>query len=110
MKIELLDNEKIIKEGMATRYSGNRLLWTGALYLTNQRISFVTHPLNFQRYSITVPLEQISTVELVYNYRIFPHGFRLNLHTGENLHFSGWNRKLWIKTIRQAITKKSTAA
>ncbi len=104
MDIELQKGEILLKKGHANRYV-HRLLWTGSLFLTNQRIEFVTHPLNFQNYSITIPLKKLKKIEFKYNRKYFTHGFWIHQEDGDSVHLAVWRRKKWKKAIDAAKKK-----
>ncbi len=61
MKSELLDGEQLLAEEMANLFRG----WEGVggrLYVTNRRVIFESHLLNFQRGVTEIPLEEIEDV------------------------------------------------
>lgn len=102
MKLKLQPNEGIIRKGHANHYT-LRMVMTGKLYLTNQRLVFVTHPLNFRQYVLSLPLNDIEAVELKNNFRFFSHGLWIRVrNTTEPHHFAVWHRKQWKKQIETA--------
>ncbi len=106
MHIELHKGEKILKKGHANYYE-NHLLNTGRLYLTNERIYFSSHPLNFKKVGITMPLQEVTGVELRNNYKVFSHGFYIVMHNGTKHHFAVWQRRRWKKIINEVIAAQA---
>lgn len=101
MNIELGPHEQLIKHGQANHYL-RHFLMIGHLAITNQRLYFMTHPLNFRHYDLSIPLQDIARVELKNNIRIFPYGMYVHLRGGERHHFAVWRRRLWKQAVEQA--------
>lgn len=101
MKIELHDGEHIIRKGHANHYEGH-VINTGMLYLTNERLYFASHPLNFKKYDITMPVRDVVGMELRNHLKFFTHGFWIELDNGARYHFAVWRRKRWRKAIEDA--------
>lgn len=59
MKTELLADETVTKSGAANLQRGAETVG-GKLYLTNRRLIFEAHSLNFQSGTTIVPLQEIS--------------------------------------------------
>lgn len=97
-EINLQPNERIIREGYAVNYLGI-IGHSGRLFLTNQRLYFTTHPLNFKQYNLTILLSEIDTVILKNNLKIFSHGLRIQKKNGHRIRLTVWRRKKWRKQI-----------
>ena len=105
MRLELQPGERLIRSGHANHYA-QRMLMTGKLYLTNRQVVFITHPLNFQQYSLPLPLNDIISVELKNNLRFFSHGLWIrSRNVDEPQHFAVWRRKQWKKQIEDEQLK-----
>ena len=63
MTISLLPNEKLIREGHANLQCGVETIG-GELFLTNQRLFFQAHPLNFQSGPTQIELSDVSGTQL----------------------------------------------
>lgn len=100
--------EQLIKKGQATQYVGPMPV-TGDLYLTNRALHFIVHPLNASKYSLHIPLGQIKTIETRTLFRVFSHGFTIELASGDYYEFAVWNRQKWIGQIKQAKTNLNSA-
>lgn len=98
MKIALNADEQVIRKGYANHFESH-IRMTGKLYLTNERLFFVTHPLNFKHYELSIPLDNITGVRLKNNIKFFPHGFVLTLKNGQEHNFVTWRRKHWAAEI-----------
>jgi DUF1365 family protein len=106
MRIELQPGEQVLREGRANHYV-NHFLMAGFLVLTNRRLTFVAHPLNFRQYSLSIPLTEIAGVELRYNLKIFSHGIWVH-QNGSHQHFAVWRRKHWKAAIEAAVAAART--
>ncbi len=102
MKLELQPGEHLIRSGHANHYV-RRMLMTGKLHLTNRQVVFMSHPLNFQQYSLAIPLDEIVSVEFKNNLRFFSHGLWIRSRiSNEPQHVAVWRRKKWKLAIDQA--------
>lgn len=107
MNIELGPNEQVLHESFAYHFP-DMIGFTGHLYLTNLRLYFVTHPLNFKHYMISLPLSDIAEITMQNRLRIFPHGMNIHLSSGVVHRFAVSKRGKWKQMIlaAQAGTKK----
>lgn len=103
MSIKLQTGENIIKEGVANHFKGIESVG-GRLFLTNQRIYFISHNLNIQNHELSIPLDQILEVGKRNTLGIVPNGMFINLKTGESEKFVIWGRNDWISKIRINIS------
>lgn len=107
MNIILQPEETLTKKGYANHFI-EHIGITGTLFLTNTRVCFITHPLNFKKYDWQVSLNDIQEIVFKNNLIIFTHGLRIRLQNGEEHRFAVWRRKLWKAAIEKAIQNLST--
>lgn len=107
MDITLQDDERVLLKSHANHYVG-RMLMTGRLFLTNRRLCFVAHPLNFRQYTLDLPLATVTRMEFRNNLRFFSHGFWVHTANGEQQHFSVWNRRKWKKAVEEQLALSTT--
>lgn len=108
MHIQLKNNEEVVRQGMANHFEAH-IRMTGKLFATNQRLYFVTHKLNFRNYDLSIPLENITAVQLKNNLGLFSHGFMVQLKNGQAHHFVAWKRKEWKALIEELAEKNRNA-
>ena len=96
--IELRKNESIIKKKAANHLVGNEFVG-GKLYLTNQRVVFKSHKLNFNNHQISFELNDIQNVV---KSQLF-NGMIIILKNGKEAPFVIWKRKKWINEITNLI-------
>lgn len=106
MDMTLLPNEHILHQGFAYHFP-EMIGFTGHLVLTNQRLYFETHPLNFKRYAFLVRLSDVADVVLQNRLVIFPNGMNIRLHQGSTHRFAVWNRRKWKRLIEQALSQSA---
>lgn len=104
MKIQLQENEGIIKEGAANHFKGIESVG-GRLFLTNQRLYFDSHSLNVQAHKLSIPYSEIKSVRERNTFFIIPNGMCIELQNGKNEKFVLWEREKWIREIEQLIKK-----
>ncbi len=104
MKITLQPKEKVIRHGLAFHFIGP-IGHTGKLYLTNQRLFFTTHPLNFRQYDLTIVLSDIHAVEMKNFLRVFSKGIIIRKKNGHRETFSVWKRKRWKRRIERLLKR-----
>lgn len=73
----------------------------GRIILTNQRLLFEAHGINFQREPVSIPLEDIAGVTTYNSLGIVPNGFRVQCHSGQEYRFIAFNRTQIIDLINQ---------
>lgn len=99
----LQDKEQIVKKGHASMsVEGNA--FSGALYLTNERLVFVGYLLNLNRkYLEEVPLEHISELKKEKTFYFIPNAFTVVSIRNRVLKIIIAKRDEWLKAIsRQA--------
>ena len=77
----------------------------GRLFLTNQRLIFVPHSLNFQTDGVQIELWGMSKIEKHQTLGLIPNGIKITLESGHIFKFIVWNRS---KIIREIIYAKRT--
>ncbi len=105
MKIELQENEKIIKEGAANHFQGLESVG-GKLYLTNRRVVFNSHNLNIQIHQISIPFNKIKKVEKRMSLGIVPNGLLIKTIDGKEEKFVVWGRSKWRTLIEQKVANE----
>jgi hypothetical protein len=103
MELSLQPEEILLKKGRANHFEG-AMGMIGRLYLTNKRLYFVTHPLNFKRYDFEVGLEDIAQINTQNNLYLFTRGVVIVLRNGETHRFALWNRAKWKVSIESACS------
>jgi len=101
--IQLTANEKIIKSGPANFQKGIEQVG-GKLYLTNDRIVFESHKLNFQSGTTQIKLEDISSVKKSWTkflgfIPLAPNSIKISTKEGEKFRFALDGRSKWITAI-----------
>lgn len=74
----------------------------GTLTLSNNALTFETHPMNFRQYTLEMPLSDIGSVEIRNNLRFFPYGIVITLREGTKHRFAVWGRKKWVRAIKKS--------
>lgn len=97
-KLSIQWHEPILQESMANHLKGLEAVG-GGLYLTNRRLIFKSHPLNFQNHEISIPLSNIIEVQPCKTYGIFPNGLQILTRNGRTEHFLMAERGVWIERI-----------
>jgi hypothetical protein len=73
----------------------------GWLYLTDQRLVFLSHGFNIQEHKLSIPLEEIVEARPCATARIIPNGLRIVTTEGEE-RFVVEGRRSWADEIEQA--------
>lgn len=102
MKIQLQQNENIIKEGAANHFKGVESVG-GKLFLTNQRLFFKSHSINFQPHELSILYKEIKSVGKRNTLLIVPNGMYIELKDGSIENFVVWSRRKWIEEIEQKM-------
>lgn len=101
----LNDTETIIKKGHASMHLEDSA-FTGALYLTDERLVFVGYVMDITRkYVETVPLEHIREVRGERTFYIVPNAMTVTTITGKILKVivDPGDRNAWLKAIGQQL-------
>jgi hypothetical protein len=93
-------NEKILHKGLASLHI-EEATFSGALYLTNERLVFVGHMLggNASTKEVSVPLGQIGSIRGVRTALIIPNGVEIVTKGNDRLRLILRNRKEWLTAI-----------
>ncbi len=73
----------------------------GRLKITNQRLIFKPHALNFQKKTLDIPLKQIQDVQPINTLGVIPNGVHVKLVSGEEYKLVVWKRKGLIELINK---------
>lgn len=107
METKLIENEKIVKEGFANIMRGIEAVG-GKLFLTNFRLIFEPHPINFQTELEITNINDIKKINMIWT-RVFgilplvPNSFELELQNDNKLRFVVNGRRKWIKAIEEVL-------
>ena len=97
---DLQAEEQMVYFCRANEILTDAVFMKGGLWITNQRILFVTHPLNVTSYHWEIRREQLRSITLV-NFWIFPRGVRIETMDGEQRHIAIWRRRF----VQQLLKK-----
>jgi hypothetical protein len=108
--LDLKQGEHLILKGLANKWQtfGSK---GGELFLTNQRLVFVAHALNFGSKFDEIPLSSIATSGNSFKFRttsnLISFNLRIETKSGENIAFvvTRKQKDLWIQKIGEAITE-----
>jgi hypothetical protein len=98
----LSTDEKLIKEGAANHFL-NGVAVGGWIYLTDKRLYFKSHNLNFQNHELPIPLEQIVKAEKSNTFGIIPNKLLLTLRNGTTEKFVVSGVKQWVENLEKLI-------
>lgn len=98
----LEQNEQLLYSSYANHFE-HTVRMTGKLFVTNMRLFFTTHPLNFKQYELSIPFENIVSVTLRNNLKFLSHGFELELKNGHVHQFVVWRRRHWVGLISKQL-------
>lgn len=97
------ENEKIIKKGMASVQRGSES-FSGALYLTNERVVFVGYLLDVSnKYLIEAPLEHILELKKGKTFFIIPNMIVVSTIKDQDFKIRVQGRDKWIQEINKQI-------
>lgn len=99
--ITLRPQEQIVYHGIANHIN-NGMTSVGHMWLTNERLYFRTRPLNFVHESISIPLKDITNLELKNTLLVFNQGLHITIESGESYRFALWRRSTWLRLIIHA--------
>ena len=108
MAIKLLEGEHEIKKGKANKF--NFFMSKGGhLMLTNQRLIFLDHSLNFTSGTAPIELKNIMSVDKAVTWTIYmiilpiPNGIKIRTQDGQLHKYTVFGRKKWIQAIADAM-------
>jgi hypothetical protein len=95
------ENEKILKKSMASVARGHDS-YSGALYLTNERVVFVGYVLDINnKYLIEAPLEHIVDLKKEKTFFILSNAIAVTTIRDENFRIIVQGRDKWFQAINQ---------
>jgi hypothetical protein len=94
MKTELRHDEEMLAQEMANLGSAG-----GHLYVTDRRLIFEPHGLNFRRGATEIPLDDIEDVRPCNTLWLVPNGLEVRLRGGKRRRFVVWNRQALMELI-----------
>lgn len=74
----------------------------GMLELSDTELIFQTDKKNFRQYTLSLSLEEIVSVKIKNNLKIFPYGIVITTNNGKEHRFAVWHRKKWLHAIESA--------
>ncbi len=103
MKTELREREKLIRKRGANLQKGIETVGS-KLYLTNQRLVFEAHAINFQRGTTEIELPDIRSSEKCWTkflgcIPIWPNSLAVHTETGREYRFVTFERDAWASAI-----------
>lgn len=99
----LTENEQIIKKGMASLHQG-ATAWTGALYLTCDRLVFIGYIMDITRkYMEDIPLEHILKVRPEKTFFVVPNVLAVETIRGKTVKFIVEGRDQWLEAVEDQI-------
>lgn len=103
MKTELRGREQLIRKRAANLQKGIETAG-GRLYLTNQRLVFATHAINFQRGTTEIELSDIRSSEKCWtkflgSIPIWPNSLAVFTEAGREYRFVTFERDAWATAI-----------
>ena len=110
MKLELADNEHLIKQGLANMMRGPEAVG-GKLFLTNHRLAFNSHAINFQTGLSEYTLSEVSGAQPVWT-KVFgfvplvPNGLAVTLADGSVARFVVYGRRAWVEAIGAQLAQR----
>ena len=100
-RIELFTGETLLHQGPANHYVDNEAVG-GWVYLTNKRILFVSHNLNYFIHNWEAPLSEVVGVSLCKTMKVIPNGLVLHTTQGDRTYVVE-KRKRWQREINKAL-------
>lgn len=104
LNAELQENEIEIYSDGANLFRDAQAVG-GKLVLTNERLIFLPHSLNFNREQEYLELSKISSTKRVRTMDLIDNGLRVTLHNDVELKFVLNNRETWIKILEETKAK-----
>jgi hypothetical protein len=105
MKTQLRGDEHLIKEAPANFEKGVEAVG-GRIWLTNQRLIFESHGLNFQTGTVQIPLAAIQSVKTGWTrlaglIPMVPNALEVITQDNSTYRFTMYGRKEWIQAIAE---------
>lgn len=95
--------EQILKKGMASLHQDGGA-WTGAFYLTTERLVFVGYMMDISRkYLEEIPLAHVEKIKGGKTFYIFPNVLHITTIREQTIDIIVEGRDEWLKAIRDAV-------
>lgn len=103
MKTDLRPGEQVVKEGLANLQKNIETVG-GKLYLTNQRLVFEAHAINFQGGTTEVEMSNVQSARLCWTkllglIPLIPNSIAVATKLGKEYRFVLFNRQEWVTAI-----------
>lgn len=102
------DGEKVLRFGPANHFKGLEGVG-GKLFLTDKRLRFRSHKINFRAHDESFPIETIASVEPSRSLGIIPNGLLVHLRDGRRERFVVAGRGGWVSSIRSILPAAAEA-
>jgi len=96
--------ENILVKTPANLFRGTEAVG-GQLILSDQRLLFNPHELNFQTQPEEIRMQDVIAVGKVNTFGIVPNGMAVQVRSGQQFHFVVWKRDWLIEIIEQYMSK-----
>jgi len=111
MKTELRPSEMLVRKGAANLQRGIETVG-GQLYLTNQRLIFEAHAINFQSKPTEIEVCDIRYTDTVWTkflglIPLFPNSLAVHAQQSDPLRFVLFGRKSWSQSIETVMSGKA---
>lgn len=97
--------EKLLMWGGANHWKGKESVG-GYLYLTDERLVFISHKVNIQNHKLSIPLEEISSVRPCQTLVVVPNGMEV-VRGQDKERFVIHNRRGWIGKLQERLPRHS---
>ena len=97
------EDEKVLRFGPANHFKGLEGVG-GKLFLTNKRLRFRSHKINFRNHDESYLIETIASVEPSLSMGIVPNGLLVHLRDGRRERFVVSGRGDWVSSIRSILS------
>ncbi|HEX8793118.1 MAG TPA: hypothetical protein VF765_19370 [Polyangiaceae bacterium] len=102
------EDEKVLRVGPANHFKGLEGVG-GKLFLTNRRLRFRSHKINFQSHDESYPIETIASVEPASSLGIIPNGLLVHMRDGRRERFVVTSRAAWVSSLRSVLSPAAEA-
>ncbi len=103
-KVERPDfgSESILVEGPANHFKGIEGVG-GYLWVTDARVHFRSHSVNFQNHEWTCPLSKIQDARATKTVGLFNNGLRLKTFSGKEHRFTVYDNRGWAEVLQKLL-------
>ncbi|MGM0635925.1 MAG: GRAM domain-containing protein [Bacteroidota bacterium] len=108
IQLELVENEEVLITGPANLFRGMEAVG-GKLFLTNKRLVFIAHKMNFHKGQTDIYLSDIQSIAQRKTAKLVDNGFRIENKAQEKFDFVVNERDSWLAHIQnhQLVEKKN---